>query len=92
MTDFTTLTEEQLDALLEKKPERPKILGAAVRTYDCEASKYPETVRVSFMDGHTFVYQIVMNQPAPIILENIKKIRKMKQGYVNQPKRRRKKI
>ena len=91
MTDFTTLTEEQLDALLEGKKDRPKILGVAVKTYDSELSRYPEAIRVSFMDGHTFIYQIVMNQPAPVILEQCARIRKMKQGYINQPKRRRKK-
>jgi hypothetical protein len=50
----------------------------------------PEKIRVLFADGRTMIYDIHVEQPAPVIVQNIKLIRKMKQGYVNQPRRRRK--
>ena len=54
-----------------------------------EYSRHPEKIRVSFSDGSTAFYDLRVDQPAPVILENIKIIRRMKQGYVNQPLRRR---
>ncbi|MBO7663890.1 MAG: hypothetical protein J6U01_11020 [Clostridia bacterium] len=83
------LTEEQWDAICGYKPPRKRILTLAVPTYEHEYSKYPEQIRVSFADGHTAVYDMRVDQPHPMIVENIKIIRKWKQGYVNQPQRRR---
>ena len=83
------LTEEQKDAICGYKPPRKRILSMAVPKYEHEYSKYPEQIRVSFADGHTAVYDMRIDQPHPVIVENIKIIRKWKQGYVNQPQRRR---
>ena len=68
---------------------RPELLPGTVGYYDYEISKYPDRLRVSFSDGRTLVYEVRPEQPAPVIVENIKIIRKW-QGYVNQPMRRRK--
>ena len=83
------LTKEQIDKILGREPGRPEILKLAQPIYEHECSKYPDKIRVSFMDGHTAVYDMRVEQPAPVIIENIRIIRKWKQGYVNQPKRRR---
>ena len=83
------LSEEQKAAICGFKYPRKRILTLAVPKYEHESSKYPEQIRVSFADGHTAVYDMRVEQPAPVIIENIKIIRRMKQGYVNQPARRR---
>jgi len=67
---------------------RPRMLDKPLEIYDYEFSKYPDRIRVSFADGRTFVYDKPTEQPAPVIEENIRIIRKWK-GYVNQPRRRR---
>ena len=85
----TELTQEQIDRILGKKPGRPSMMKIAVPIYEHEWSKYPDKVRISFDDGTTMVYDMRVDQPAPVIMENIKIIRKWKQGYVNQPMRRR---
>ena len=72
-----------------KKETRPELLPGTISYYDYEISKYPDRIRVSFADGKTLVYDLRTDQPAPVIIENIKIIRKWKQGYVNQPTRRR---
>ena len=74
---------------LGKELERPSMLNIAVPIYEHEWSKYPDQVRISFKDGKTMVYDLRVDQPAPVIVENIKIIRKWKQGYINQPVRRR---
>ena len=92
--EFTTnrpLTEEQKNALLGGTKERPAILCMCAPVYERESSRYPEKIRLSFMDGHTEIYEIRTQQPHPIIQDNIKIIRKWKQGYVNKPARRRRK-
>lgn len=68
---------------------RPDMLDKPVEIYDHECSKYPDRLRVSFADGRTMVYDIRIEQPPPVIQRNISLIRKMKQGYVNRPERRR---
>ena len=70
---------------------RPEMMEKAVPYYDHAWSRHPDSVRVSFSDGSTAVYDIRRNQPHPVIIENIKIIRKMKQEYINQPARRRRK-
>lgn len=85
----TELTDEKIDKILGKKPGRPIMMKIAVPIYEHDFSKYPEKVRISFEDGTTMVYDIHTEQPAPVIVENIKIIRKWKQGYINQPERRR---
>ena len=86
---FEKMTEEQLNRILGMEPGRPAIMKLAVPRYKHDASRYPEKIRVSFMDGHTEVYEIRTEQPAPVIVENIRIIRKWKKGYVNQPETRR---
>lgn len=78
--------------LLRRKREmelHPKILPGTVSYYDHEGSVYPDRIRISFSDGHTAIYDIRVEQPAPVIVQNIRIIRKWKQGYNNQPMRRR---
>ena len=68
---------------------RPEILPGVVPTYDTEFSVHPEQIRLKFKDGSTAVYDIRQDQPHPVIMENIRIIRKWN-GYVNQPVSRRK--
>lgn len=85
---------EVLDRALEDieiGKQRPEVLGKVVPIYEHDYSVLPEKIRVLFTDGRTMVYDIHVDQPAPVIVKNIKLIRKMKQGYVNQPARRRRK-
>lgn len=61
---------------VEEGAEDPEIVG--VFSYPKAAySRYPEKIRVSFADGSTAVYDLRVEQPAPVILENIKIIRRM---------------
>ena len=86
--------DEMLDRVLEDieiGKQRPEILGKVVPIYEHDYSVLPEKIRVLFMDGRTMIYDIHVDQPAPVIVQNIKLIRKMKQGYVNNPARRRRK-
>ena len=69
---------------------RPEMLPVPMAVYERRESRYPDRIRVAFDDGCTMVYEIRTEQPAPVIVENIRIIRKWKQGYVNQPERRRK--
>ena len=83
---------DMLDRVLEDMEigkNRPEVLGKVVPIYDHDYSVLPDRIRVLFSDGRTMVYDIHTEQPAPVIVQNIKLIRKMKQGYVNQPPRRR---
>ena len=74
------------------KPKRPQILDKVVPIYDPDRnSKYPDSIRVSFEDGSTAVYDIHVDQPHPACMESITIIRKWNNGYVNQPMRRRRK-
>lgn len=69
--------------------KRPAMLPEPVPIYEHTFSEIPERVRISFTNGTSAIYDLHTDQPAPVILENIKIIRRMKQGYVNQPPRRR---
>ena len=73
-----------------EKPKHLEPLPEVVPIYEHEFDGHPDAIRVSFGDGSTAVYDIRREQPHPIIVENIQIIRKWKQGYVNQPRRRRK--
>ena len=85
-----TLTE--LERIL-RGGSRPDMLGEIVANYEHETSMYPESIRASFKNGKTIIYDRRVEQPAPVFEENIRIIRKWKQGYVNQPgpRRRRRK-
>ena len=83
---------DMLDRALEDMEigkNRPEVLGKIVPIYDHDYSVLPDKIRVLFSDGRTMVYDIHTDQPAPVIVQNIKLMRKWKQGYVNQPPRRR---
>ena len=80
--------EEMLERMLSAE-NRPELLDKVVPIYDHDFSKKPDHIRVSFEDGTTAVYDLRTVQPAPVIVENIRIIRKWKQGYVNQPRKRR---
>lgn len=82
---------ETLEEAIVRWTDRPEPLAEVVPYYEHEFSKHPDHIRVSFADGSTAVYDLRMDQPHPIITENIRIIRKWKQGYVNQPARRRRK-
>ena len=84
--------ETFLEYLLRKDKEaekRPEVMPEPLPMYGHDCSRYPDQIRVSFSDGSTAVYDLHTDQPAPVILENIRIIRKWKQGYVNQPEVRR---
>ena len=72
-----------------KTETRPEIMPKPVPIYEHKDSEIPEKVRISFTNGTSAVYELQIDQPHPVIIENIKIIRKWKQGYVNQPERRR---
>ena len=72
------------------RPAKLAPLPEVVPIYEPEFLEHPGSIRVSFEDGTTAVYDLRCEQPHPVIVQNIKLIRKMKQGYVNKPRRRRK--
>ena len=73
--------------------ERPELLPEAVPYYDTDFSFHPDSVRMSFSDGSTAIYDLRMNYPHPLVMRNAEIMREtkqnIKQGYVNQPMRRR---
>ena len=78
--------------LRRAKPKRPQILDKVVPIYDEDHnSRLPDSIRVSFEDGSTAVYDIHVEQPHPACMESITIIRKWNNGYNNQPMRRRRK-
>ena len=88
-SDFETAMERIFGAEIQEKKKRPKMMDKPDPHYEHEWSRHPDWIRVSFEDGSTAVYYLQVEQPAPVIIENIKIIRKWKQGYVNQPETRR---
>lgn len=74
----------------EMTQERPEMLPEIAVHYEHLDSRFPDWVRISFTDGSTAVYDVRTEQPAPLIRENIRIIRKWKTGYqYQQPPRRR---
>ena len=89
-------TEKNLGAMIDRtlvEHNKPTILPKPVPSYEHDFSEYPELIRVSFSDGSTAVYQLRTEQPHPLVLKNIEIMREternIKQGYVNNPERRR---
>ena len=60
----------------------PQIIG--IFAYKNHEGDKPDKIRLTFADGSTAVYDIHVQQPEPVFVE----IRN-RQGYVNQPMRRR---
>ena len=64
-----------------KRADRhPRMLPEPLQIYSF-GGKYPDILRVSFADGKTKVYDLRVEQPHPLIEENIRIIRKMVVGY-----------
>ena len=80
---------EEIKEIKIELTKRPAMLPEPVPIYEHTFSEIPERVRISFTNGTSAIYDLHTDQPAPIILENIKIIRRMKQGYVNKPLKRR---
>ena len=57
------------------------MLPEPLPTYEHKDSRIPDRIRMSFSDGTTAIYDLHTDQPAPVIYENIRIIRKMKVGY-----------
>ena len=74
---------------LLKATGRPAPLPGVVPYYDHEDSEIPERIRISFEGGKTAVYELRVDQPSPVIMENILIIRKWGEGYKSKPARRR---
>ena len=70
-----------------KIEKRPQMLPEPLPIYEHTYSEIPEKVRISFTNGTSAIYELRVEQPAPIIMENIRIIRKWKTGY-QAPKRR----
>ena len=87
MTERERKQLEELGILVARPDPLPNVVPVYTNPY----SEHPDSVRVSFMDGSTAIYDIRREQPHPVIEENIRIIRKWKQGYVNQPAGRRRK-
>ena len=62
------------------RPQRPHPLPEAAMEYAEESSRVPDTIRVSFEDGTTAVYDRHEDQPAPLVYRNIQIIQSW-QGY-----------
>lgn len=85
---------QTLEEAIDLWAERPKPLPGVVSYYDHATSFHPDRIRMSFSDGSTAVYEIRHDQPHPLVLKNIEIMKEtkqnIKQGYVNNPRRRRK--
>ena len=72
---------------------RPEVLPKPLPIYDHDGSVHPDHIRVSFEDGSTAMYDLRVEQPHPLVIKNIEIMRETKkkitQGYVNYPMRRR---
>ena len=79
------------DAEKIKFKKRPEILPEPLPIYEHKFSKIPERVRISFDNGTSAVYDLHTEQPAPIIIENIKIIRRMAGYEAPKPRRRNRK-
>ena len=81
-------TAEKLEKILESH-KKPVPMPGAVPWYEREDSRIPEKIRISFSDGTTAVYDLHVDQPAPLIVESIRIIRKWNTGYQYKAPRRR---
>lgn len=70
------MTEQERRRLEQEGLLYPSALPEPALYYGRNTGKYPETIRLSFADGHTEVYDRRVEQPSP-------------QAYLNMPSRRR---
>ena len=71
MTDRERKELEQMGLLYPEPLPEPAVY------YGRNTGNYPETIRLSFSDGHTEIYDRRVKQPSP-------------RAYLNMPRRRRK--
>lgn len=71
-----------------KLERRAEMLPKPLPIYERTDSRIPERVRISFTDGTSAIYDLHTEQPAPIIIENIKIIRRMAEYTAPRPRRR----
>ena len=71
MTDRERRELEQMGLLYPEPLPEPAVY------YGRNTGNYPETIRLSFSDGHTEIYDRRVKQPSP-------------RAYLNMPRRRRK--
>ena len=57
----------------QKTVKRPDPMDRYLTTYQGKFSRYPELVRLSFMDGTTAVYQLKVDQPEPVFLKRTRR-------------------
>ena len=69
--------EQQKRPRRAERRKKPAPLPEPVVYYGKSNTKYPETIRLSFADGHTEIYDRRLNQPR-------------QDTYVNDPRRKRK--
>lgn len=48
-------------------PTRPTLLDKVAAYYIDQVSRHPSSIRVSFSDGSTAVYDLHVEQPAPVV-------------------------
>ena len=57
--------------------KRPEVLPEPLPIYETIYSEIPDRVRISFSNGTSAIYDLHTEQPAAVILENIRIIRRM---------------
>lgn len=65
-----------MNAKRTERNKTPEAMPMPALYYRRSSSKYPETIRLSFADGHTEIYDRRVNQPRPVV-------------YINEPATRR---
>ena len=70
------MTKQEHDRLVEAGLLYPDPLPEPALYYGRNTGIYPETIRLSFNDGHTEIYDRRVKQPSP-------------RAYLNMPRRRR---
>lgn len=72
------MTEKEREELAKLGVIFPEPLPEPAVYYGRNTGRYPETIRMSFGDGHTEIYDRRVKQPSP-------------RAYLNMPRRRRRK-
>ena len=67
---------EQEEAIVIKLEKRPELLPWPLPIYERTDSEIPERIKISFANGTSAIYDLHTDQPAPVIIENIKIIRR----------------
>ena len=73
-----SMTREEREEWAKMGVNFPEPLPEPAVYYGRNTGNYPETIRLSFSDGHTEIYDRRVKQPSP-------------QAYLNIPRRRRRK-